>query len=143
MPDILTKEQRSYNMSRIRSRNTSPELCVRRKLRAIGVRNYRLSSKLPGKPDIVFPVKKVAVFIDGCFWHMCPKCYIEPNTRKEFWRSKLLSNVERDKNNNLKLLSLGWQICRIWEHEVIRDPGSVVDRILSLLGSSIDKAGKG
>jgi len=118
MADVHTKKQRSYNMSMIKYRDTKPEVSLRKLLFAHGVRGYRVHYKLLGKPDIVFPKKKIAVFIDGCFWHKCPKCFVKPQTNKKFWQEKINSNVERDKNVNKQLKKAGWKIIRIWEHDV-------------------------
>lgn len=134
MTDVLTPEQRSYNMSRIRAKDTKPELTLRRLLRERGIRNYRIRSDLPGRPDIVFPREKVAVFVDGCFWHMCPICYTEPATRKEFWTKKIEGNVQRDGKVNAELRAAGWTVLRIWEHDVRKDPEKTVSRIISALG---------
>lgn len=118
MVDVLTKEQRSYNMSMIRAKNTKPEISLRKLIFANGLRGYRLHYRLNGKPDIVFPRRKIAVFIDGCFWHKCPKCFIKPASNKKFWSRKIESNVKRDKDVNRALKKKGWKILRIWEHEV-------------------------
>lgn len=118
MADVHTKKQRSYNMSMIKYRDTKPEASLRKLLFARGVRGYRVHYKLLGKPDIVFPKKKIAVFIDGCFWHKCPKCFVKPQTNKKFWQEKINSNVERDKNVNKQLKKAGWKVIRIWEHDV-------------------------
>jgi len=118
MADVLTKEQRSYNMSMIKAKNTRPEIVLRKLLSSHGIRGYRIHYKLTGKPDIVFPKKKIAVFIDGCFWHKCPRCFVKPQTNKGFWKEKINSNVERDKIVNKKLKKMGWKIIRIWEHEL-------------------------
>ncbi len=118
MVDVLTKKQRSYNMSMIRARNTQPEIRLREMLSAGGLRGYRLHYKLMGKPDIVFPRRKIAVFIDGCFWHKCPRCFVKPATNRKFWREKIDSNVARDKVVTTKLKKEGWKVLRIWEHEL-------------------------
>ena len=118
MTDVHTKEQRSYNMSLIKGKDTKPEISLRKLLFAKGIRGYRVHYKLPGKPDIVFPGKKIAVFIDGCFWHKCPQCFVKPQTNKRFWKEKIDSNVERGKIVNKQLKKMGWKIVRIWEHEV-------------------------
>ncbi|MCK4792627.1 MAG: very short patch repair endonuclease [Desulfobacteraceae bacterium] len=118
MADVHTKEQRSYNMSMIKGKDTKPEISLRKLLFAKGVRGYRVHYRLPGKPDIVFPKKKIVVFIDGCFWHKCSKCFIKPQTNKGFWKEKINSNVERDRVVNKQLKKMGWKIIRIWEHEV-------------------------
>jgi DNA mismatch endonuclease (patch repair protein) len=129
MSDVLTKEQRSYNMSKIRCRNTIPELNIRKALRAQRIKNYRVKSDLPGKPDILFPRSKILVFVDGCFWHMCPLCYKEPLTRKEFWSKKIESNVVRDQKNNIILSQLGWTVLRYWEHEIKKNADLVALKI--------------
>lgn len=133
MTDVLTKEQRSYNMSQIRGKNTKPELLLRKLLFNRGIRGYRIHYKLVGKPDIVFPSKKVVVFVDGCFWHKCPKCFIEPETRKEFWMSKINGNVKRDKEVNKILKKDGWRVLRFWEHEVKIIPDQIVSKIIRAL----------
>jgi DNA mismatch endonuclease (patch repair protein) len=133
MTDVLTQEQRKLNMSRIRAKNTGPEVKLRKMLFAEGIRGYRIHYSLPGKPDIVFTKKKIAIFIDGCFWHKCPVCFQEPETRKEFWMKKIQSNVDRDERVNEQLKAEGWTILRIWEHEVRKNPEDVVKRISDML----------
>ena len=133
MTDVLTPEQRKKNMSRIRGKNTSPELKLRKMLWESGIRGYRVHYKLPGKPDIVFTRKKTAVFVDGCFWHKCPVCFRPPATNEEFWNEKLQKNVERDQRVNRELEELGWTVLRFWEHEVRKTPEDVVARILLAL----------
>jgi DNA mismatch endonuclease (patch repair protein) len=133
MPDVLTKEQRSYNMSRIRGKNTKAELNLRRILREKGFRGYRIHYHLPGKPDIVFIRQKIAIFIDGCFWHKCPIHFTEPQSNKEFWMKKIDGNVKRDANVNEQLRKEGWTVLRFWEHEVKKEPEVVVLRILNYL----------
>jgi len=129
MPDVLTPEQRRLNMERIRGKNTSPELKIRRLLCAEGIRGYRIHYDLPGKPDIVFVRKKIAIFIDGCFWHKCPVCFIEPDTRKDFWLEKINRNVSHDRKTDEELLSLGWKVLRFWEHDIRKEPETVVKKI--------------
>lgn len=133
MPDILTKAQRSYNMSKIRGKNTKAELRLRRLLFENGIRNYRLNSSLPGKPDIIFPKKKIAIFVDGCFWHKCSLHFVEPKTRTEFWLKKIDDNVKRDKEVTEILKQNGWQVLRFWEHEIKEKPSDVVTVIVSAL----------
>jgi len=118
MADVLTKKQRSYCMSRVRGKDTLPELFLRRALSEAKIRGYRLHYKLLGKPDIVFSKKKIAIFIDGCFWHKCPKCFSSPQTNRIFWLKKINSNVKRDKFVDLELKKKGWKVIRIWEHEL-------------------------
>lgn len=120
MPDTHTPEQRSYNMSRIRSRNTQPELIVRSLIHSLGYR-YRLHRRdLPGQPDIVLPKYKKVIFVHGCFWHMhdCRFGKVEPKTNAEYWQAKRLSNVERDKNHIAALKMKGWQVLVLWECQV-------------------------
>ncbi len=133
MTDVLTPKQRTYNMSRIRGKNTVPEIKLRKMLFAAGIRGYRIHYNLPGKPDIVFVKKKIAVFIDGCFWHKCPVDFQEPENRKEFWMKKIQSNVDRDKKVNAQLKNDGWTVIRIWEHEIKKGPEEVVKKIIALL----------
>ena len=116
--DIKSKKQRSFNMSQIKSRNTKPELRLRKILYTSGIKGYRLSCDLPGKPDIVFPRKKVAVFVDGCQWHKCPKHFVRPKSNVAFWDKKLSGNVARDTRINKQLRTKGWRILRVWEHEL-------------------------
>ena len=121
MADVLTREQRSYNMSRIRGKDTTPELRLRKLLFSRGLRGYRTKSKLFGKPDIAFTRFKVAVFIDGCFWHRCPVCFVRPETNPEFWKNKIEGNVKRDKIVKERLEEEGYKVIRLWEHEVRKD----------------------
>ena len=133
MTDVLSPEQRKLNMSRIRGKNTKPEVKLRKLLYAEKIRGYRIHYNLPGKPDIVFTKKKIAIFIDGCFWHKCPVCFQEPETRKDFWMKKIQSNIERDKKVNRQLKKDGWKVIRIWEHEIRKEPEKTMKRILALL----------
>lgn len=133
MTDVHTPEQRTYNMSRIRAKNTGPEVKLRKLLYAEGIRGYRIHHNLPGKPDIVFIKKKIAIFIDGCFWHKCPVCFQEPATRKEFWMKKIQSNIDRDARVNKQLKEEGWKVIRIWEHEIRKEPDSAVKKVISML----------
>ena len=133
MTDVLSKEQRAYNMSKIRGKNTGPEIKLRKLLWSAGIRGYRVHYNLPGKPDIVFVKKKIVIFIDGCFWHKCPMDFQEPETRKDFWMKKINSNVERDEKINRQLSDTGWTVIRIWEHEMRKEPEKVVQRICEML----------
>jgi DNA mismatch endonuclease (patch repair protein) len=117
MTDVLTTEQRSYNMSRIRSCDTKPELRVRRLLHGLGFR-YRLHGKaLPGKPDLVFAGPRAVLFVHGCFWHMhrCKFGKPAPATNKDFWAQKRSSNADRDKRNRKGLRADGWKVFEVWE----------------------------
>lgn len=101
-----------------RSKHTLPEVLLRQTLWRAGLR-YRLHARTPvGRPDIVFPRQKVAIFIDGCFWHGCPEHYVRPRSRPEFWAAKLQSNFDRDHRQTRELEARGWTVLRFWEHEV-------------------------
>jgi len=118
--DVLTPEQRHRNMSAIRGRDTRPELAVRRSLHRAGLR-FRLHQRgLPGCPDLVFPSRKVAVFVHGCFWHKhsCKYGAVLPKTNAEKWEAKRAGNVVRDRRNSQELNRLGWRVFVIWECEV-------------------------
>lgn len=123
----------SERMARVRNRNTSAEMAVRRELHARGLR-YRVNLAIPAsgrsKPDIVFTRQKLAVFIDGCFWHRCPEHATAPKANADWWDEKLSRNVERDRATDSGLEEAGWSVLRFWEHE---DPGTVADSIESAL----------
>ena len=113
-------EQRSRNMSAIKSKNTKPEIKVRKVLHSMGYR-FRLHRKdLPGSPDIVLPKYKTVIFVHGCFWHRHQNCKYasNPKTRREFWEKKFKENIERDKKTQEKLKNLGWKTNIVWECEV-------------------------
>jgi DNA mismatch endonuclease (patch repair protein) len=115
MTDKMTPEQRHHCMSRIRSKNTKPELQVRRWLWSHGYR-YRLNVKgVPGKPDIVMRPYRTAIFVNGCFWHGHEPCCKIPQTNREFWVSKIKRNQERDRENYQMLQDNGWQVIVVWE----------------------------
>ena len=130
MTDIISKEQRSRNMSRIRGRDTGPELVVRRTAHKMGFR-FRLYRKdLPGTPDLVFPKHRLAVFVHGCYWHRHSGCRFaySPKSRVEFWTKKFKQNVARDSRNQTALQDLGWRVLVIWECET-RNIEIVEDRL--------------
>lgn len=128
MVDKLTPERRSWNMSRIRSKDTKPEIIVRSLLHRMGFR-FRINRRdLPGKPDIVLPKYKTVVFVHGCFWHRhdgCKRASI-PETRRQFWDGKFNDNVRRDRRNKRLLRLAGWRVIVIWECEVRRQPVETV-----------------
>jgi DNA mismatch endonuclease (patch repair protein) len=128
MPERLTPEQRSRNMSRIRGRDTAVETAVRSGLHRRGLR-FRLCSDLPGRPDIVFPRRRIAIFVDGCFWHGCTDHYQKPSNNADYWMSKVSSNRSRDLTVDRKLERMGWRVMRVWEHEVKEDVEATVSRI--------------
>ena len=118
--DIVTKAVRSRMMSCIRSANTRPEIMVRRYLHATGLRFGLHNRGLPGRPDIVLPRYKVAIFVHGCFWHRHPGCVkaTTPSTRPEFWAAKFEGNVARDATTEQCLVAAGWRVLTIWECEI-------------------------
>jgi DNA mismatch endonuclease (patch repair protein) len=110
-------------MRAVPGKNTSVERALRVALRTVGLRGYRLhNTDVPGTPDVVFGPERVAVFVDGCFWHGCPKCYREPKSRKEYWQMKVQRNRDRDANVNAACVEKGWRVVRLWEHEVTKQP---------------------
>jgi DNA mismatch endonuclease (patch repair protein) len=118
--DVHDKDTRSYNMSKISAKNTSIEIIVRKFLHNNGFR-YRLHNKgIPGNPDIVFPKKKIAIFLNGCFFHKHENCNFAatPKTNEEFWKKKIEGNIERDKKNEELLNKNGWNVIIIWECEI-------------------------
>ena len=119
MADNHSKEVRSMNMSRIRSTNSKPEEIVRKYLFSKGFRYRKNVKKLPCCPDIVLPKYKTVIFVNGCFWHKhdCPR-FVWPSSNQEYWKPKILRNVERDKNNCRELSSKGWNVITIWECEL-------------------------
>lgn len=120
---------RSAQMSRIRGEDTSPERVLCARLTERGV-TYNAHARTPvGRPDVVIASSRVAVFIDGCFWHGCPVHYVRPRTRTEFWSAKLIENTRRDRDQTRDLEALGWHVVRAWEHEVFTALPEVVDRI--------------
>jgi DNA mismatch endonuclease Vsr len=132
--DYSATPTRSRLMGRIRGKNTKPELRLRQLLRSAGARGYRVRNNLPGRPDIVFRRELVCVFVDGCFWHSCPRCRIrQPARNVEYWSAKLLRNVQRDKQMRRELRRLGWRVVRLWEHQLQRHPHAAVKRILQLV----------
>lgn len=137
MRDRLSKERRSWNMSRIRGRNTTPEVVVRSVLHKMGYR-FRLHVRdLPGKPDIVLPKHRTVVFVHGCFWHRhrgCKNC-TTPSNNREFWVEKLEGNAARDRLSRRALVRLGWRVALVWECETAK-PRSL-DRVRKRLQKAL------
>lgn len=129
MVDIVSKDVRSKIMSKVRSKNTTLELKIRKKLWQKGLR-YRIHYKLTGKPDIVFVRKRIAIFIDSCFWHKCPYHFREPNSNKEYWLDKIEKNAMRDKKVTKLLQKEGWMVIRLWEHQIKNDLDDCINKIL-------------
>lgn len=138
MADNHTKEQRSYNMSKIRSTNSAPEEKVRKYLFAKGFRYRKNVKSLPGCPDIVLPKYKTVVFVNGCFWHMhdCPR-FVWPSSNKEYWEPKIRRNVERDKINIELLQKEGWRVLIVWECELKK---KTIEERLSRLSLELQSA---
>ena len=137
MTDILTPDERRVRMGRVRQTGTDVELRLRKALWNAGFR-YRLRTveTLPGRPDIVFVSRKMAVFVDGCFWHGCPVHGTKPKTNARFWDEKINRNRERDQQVDGKLAEAGWRVIRLWEHEVRKELPTCVRRIAFALQSA-------
>ena len=135
MADIWNKHRRSKVMSRIRSKNTRPELIIRSGLHALGLRFRLHKTGLPGKPDLVLPKYHAAVFVHGCFWHLHPGCNEGriPKTARNYWGPKLQNNKKRDSRNIQRLRRSGWRVMRVWECKIERDPEKVLRQILTWL----------
>ncbi|MBU2573413.1 MAG: very short patch repair endonuclease [Elusimicrobia bacterium] len=135
--DTVSKPRRSKIMAAVKSRgNVSTEAAVRRIFLAKGVTGWRRHlNSIPGKPDFAFRSARVAVFVDGCFWHGCKSCRrnITPSTNNEYWRQKIKRNQERDRKVNADLRKSRWRVVRIWEHAIANAPAKVVQRIQNLL----------
>jgi DNA mismatch endonuclease (patch repair protein) len=133
MADVHSKATRSYNMSRIRSKDTKPEMLVRRFLHKNGFR-YRLHVKdMPGKPDIVLPKYKTVIFVHGCFWHGHEGCkyYVVPKTRTEWWLHKIGNNITNDAKAERLLKAGGWNVIKVWECEL--KPAKISETLASLI----------
>ncbi len=131
--DNLNKLQRSIAMSRVKSSNTSLEIIFRKEIWKRGFRGYRTNSKIIGKPDLFFPKKKVAIFIDGCYWHGCEKCAKFPKTNEGYWLDKFHNNKIRDILVNGKLKEQRIKILRFWEHDLRIKPDKIFDKTTKLL----------
>lgn len=133
MADIFTRAKRSAVMALIKGRNNQSTerviVSMLRRHRIVGWRRHL--SKLPGRPDIAFPGAKLAVFIDGCFWHGCTKCRrnLKPASNSVYWAEKLRTNRRRDRRVSAKLRRNGWHVIRIWEHDIKKNPEMVMSRI--------------
>jgi DNA mismatch endonuclease (patch repair protein) len=117
--DVLSKQERSKTMSLIRGReNKATELALVKILRRHGLTGWRRHARLPGTPDFVFTRQRLAVFVDGCFWHGCPKHCRMPASNRKYWNNKILRNKRRDRLVSRALRQKGWRVARIWEHEL-------------------------
>ena len=132
MSDNLTIKQRSKCMSNIRSKWTDQEKKIHSYLKANKIK-HKMHPKLSGSPDLLLKETNIVVFLHGCFWHRCPKCYIEPKSNKEYWLPKIEKNVKRDRKNAGLLRKQGFKVRKIWEHEVKKDFKKVVNKIIRFL----------
>ena len=131
MSDNLTKKQRSKTMSRIRSKWTTQERIIHNLLKGNQIK-HSMHPKIEGSPDIILTNTKTAVFLHGCFWHKCPKCYMQPKTNKKYWLPKIEKNVIRDRKNSKILKKGGLNVVRMWEHDIKRNFKIVADKIIKL-----------
>jgi len=129
----------SRRMAKIRQKGTDAEVALRRQLYRIGLR-YRIDYEVLKKPrrvaDIAFPGRKIAIFVDGCFWHGCPEHASWPKRNAEFWRQKIETNQLRDTDTNERLRSLGWTVLRFWSHESPTDAAAVVANMVTMIDSN-------
>lgn len=138
--DTLSSEQRSERMSRVKGRDTKPELIVRRMVHGMGFR-FRLHRRdLPGKPDLTFPRRRKVIFVHGCFWHRHHGCHLArmPKSRVDFWSKKLGANADRDQRNLKALAASGWETMIVWECELV-DADSLQERVATFLNKRGDK----
>jgi DNA mismatch endonuclease, patch repair protein len=144
---IYSRDKRSptpkhENVSRVMSankaKNTTPEVTLRKALWEYGLRGYRINwKKVPGRPDIAFPGKKIAIFVNGCFWHRCPTCaYTLPKHNTEFWKNKFDKNVSRDNLKKEQLINLGWSVMVVWECEIKKQLDIIVDKIAKQISTT-------
>jgi DNA mismatch endonuclease (patch repair protein) len=138
MADVHTPAQRSFNMSRIRGRDTKPERILRSLLHRAGLRFRKNVGSLPGKPDIVLPKHKAVVQVHGCYWHRHPGCRFTttPTTNASFWTKKFAGTVERDRMAAQSLEAQGWRVLTVWECELRVDPESTAERVLQEIFST-------
>lgn len=134
--DVHDQKTRSYNMSRIKGKDTKPEETIRKYLFSKGFRYRKNDKRLPGKPDIVLPKYRTVIFVNGCFWHKHEGCnyFIWPKNNAEFWRNKIEGNVERDKRNIQELAAMGWNVIVVWECQLKRQ---TLEKVLHEIESQI------
>jgi DNA mismatch endonuclease (patch repair protein) len=139
MPDVFTKAKRSEVMSRIRGHgNKATELALAKLFRAHGITGWRRRQQHLGKPDFTFRRERVVVFVDGCFWHGCPKHFNMPVNNRSFWEKKLTTNKTRDKFVTRALRKSGWRVLRIWEHDLTQKPLTCIFKIKSALAKAAE-----
>jgi len=127
MSDIFSKEKRSQTMSQIKNKETKLELKFKNMLQGL---RFRYQPKLIGKPDFALKNLKIAIFVDSCFWHKCPRHFRQPKSNKTYWIPKIDRNVKRSKEINCQLKKEGWKILRFWEHETIKNPEKCMRKII-------------
>jgi DNA mismatch endonuclease, patch repair protein len=136
--DKFSKTERSHIMALVRSRgNESTEVKLVSLLRRDGLAGWRRGLRLPGQPDFAFTKRRVAVFVDGCFWHGCPRCYRRPKSHRQYWDAKMSRNIRRDRTITRLLRRQGWRVVRIWEHELTCAPQRCVGRIQTALAKPV------
>lgn len=133
------RESTSRVMSANKARNTHPELSLRRSLWKAGIRGYRLHwGKAQGRPDIAFPGRKIAIFVNGCFWHRCPYCQLSaPKSHTDFWKRKFDDNAKRDQLKARQLRETGWNVMTLWECELNKDLEKAAMRVKELLSHQV------
>lgn len=132
MADHLTKKQRSYCMSQIKSKWTTLDKMAHKYLKGNKIK-HKMYPKIIGSPDLVLKDKKVAIFLNGCFWHSCPKCYKKPKNNALFWKKKRIHNICRDKTNILNLRKSGWKVLNFWEHDFKKNPQKFISKVRNAL----------
>jgi len=127
MADIFSKEKRSQIMSKIKNKDTKLELQFKNSLKGL---RFRYQPKIKGKPDFASKKLKIAIFIDSCFWHKCPKHFRQPGSNKKYWIKKINRNAERAKEANKQLKKEGWKVLRFWEHDINKNIKKCIDKII-------------
>jgi DNA mismatch endonuclease (patch repair protein) len=130
MADNLSKKTRSYIMSQIRGKWTKQEKLLHNHLKGRKIR-HKMHPKMAGNPDVIIPDKKIAIFLDGCFWHGCPRCYRQPTSNVKYWKNKIETNRKKDKKASILLRRQGWKVMRIWEHDMKKSIPNQIARIVS------------
>lgn len=139
--DKRSPAPKNENVSKVMSRNkakgTKPEVLLRKALWSNNLKGYRLNyKKIPGRPDIAYVYKKIAIFVNGCYWHRCPRCnYPLPKHNTEFWKNKFERNKERDIRKNKELNAIGWQTITIWECEIKNNINTIITKIYQVLNT--------
>lgn len=130
-PPLKPTREVSQRMRRVAVRGTEPEARVLRIVKQLRIRHTTRTSALPGRPDLVFPIQRVAVFVHGCFWHGCPRCYTEPKRNRVWWREKIAANKRRDRRKADQLRRIGYRVVTLWEHD---DDARVAKRLAAVAG---------